>query len=228
MTRPPSSLPPASYAHCWAGTWSSLLTGWLGFGQVGLEPSGSHPLGNNNPFHGVPSIPKVSGLPWREQAVVSVPPTLRLGSLKMKQSRRLPPPRVSLHSRSPVFPSSPHASPARRPVWLKKARSTRVHSNICPFSIHMPQVSMWGLRSTGSVCPRSAMPSLARHLAPFPVTCRARRLVHDLSDSHGRAGIHRGGLDAAVSHPRSPRLCGRSRQCPPCQKCPWAPENRAL
>src|SRR5215475_2471645 len=70
MTRPASSLPPASYAHCWAGTWSSLLTGWLGFGQVGLEPPGSHSLGNNNPFHGVISNPKVSGLPWREQVMV--------------------------------------------------------------------------------------------------------------------------------------------------------------
>src|SRR4030095_13208159 len=70
MTRPASSLPPASYAHCWSGTWSSLLTGWRGFGQVGLEPPGSHPLGNNNPFHGVISNPKVSGLPWREQAGV--------------------------------------------------------------------------------------------------------------------------------------------------------------
>src|SRR5215831_10827000 len=70
MTRPASSLPPASYVHCWAGTWSSLLTGWLGFGQVGLEPPGSHPLGNNSPFHGVISNPKVSGLPWREHALV--------------------------------------------------------------------------------------------------------------------------------------------------------------
>src|SRR5439155_4778452 len=48
ITRPTSSLPPASYAHCWAGTWSSLLTCWLGVRQVGLEPEGSHPLGNNN------------------------------------------------------------------------------------------------------------------------------------------------------------------------------------
>ena len=70
ITRPASSLPPASYSHCWAGTWSSLLTCWLGFRQVGLEPPGSHPLGNNNPFHGVISNPKVSGLPWREQALV--------------------------------------------------------------------------------------------------------------------------------------------------------------
>jgi hypothetical protein len=48
----------------------ALLTGWLGFGQVGLEPPGSHPLGNNNLFHGVISNPKVSGFPWREQALV--------------------------------------------------------------------------------------------------------------------------------------------------------------
>jgi hypothetical protein len=37
ITRPASSLPPASYSHCWAGTWSSLLTCWRGFDQVGLE-----------------------------------------------------------------------------------------------------------------------------------------------------------------------------------------------
>src|SRR5215831_2352085 len=38
MTRPVSSLLPASYAHCWGCTWNSLLTGWLGVGQVGLDP----------------------------------------------------------------------------------------------------------------------------------------------------------------------------------------------
>ena len=47
----------------------SLLTCWLDVSQVGLAP-GAHPLGNNNPFHGVTSNPKVSGLPWREQGVV--------------------------------------------------------------------------------------------------------------------------------------------------------------
>src|SRR6266446_3424646 len=70
ITRPASSLPPASYAHCWAGTWSSLLTGWRGVRQVGLEPWGSHPLGNNNQFHRIAPTPKVSSLPWREHAVV--------------------------------------------------------------------------------------------------------------------------------------------------------------
>ena len=69
-TRPTSSLTPASYSHCWAGTWSALLTCWRGLRQVGLAPPGSHPLGNNNPCHGVISTPKVSGLPWREQALV--------------------------------------------------------------------------------------------------------------------------------------------------------------
>jgi hypothetical protein len=38
ITRPASSLPPAPYAHGWACTWSVLLTGWRGLGQVGLEP----------------------------------------------------------------------------------------------------------------------------------------------------------------------------------------------
>src|SRR5215467_12942774 len=102
MTRPASSLPPASYAHCWAGTWSSLLTGWLGFGQVGLEPPGSHPLGNSNLFHGVISNPKVSGLPWREQALVRRriprhPPKLGTGIEVVYNQRRsekqLPPSR---------------------------------------------------------------------------------------------------------------------------------------
>jgi hypothetical protein len=47
----------------------SLLTCWLDVSQVGLA-HGAHPLGNNNPFHGVTSTPKVSGLPWREHALV--------------------------------------------------------------------------------------------------------------------------------------------------------------
>jgi hypothetical protein len=48
----------------------SLLTGWLDVSQGGLEPYGSHLLGNNNQFPGFSPIPKVSGLPWREQARV--------------------------------------------------------------------------------------------------------------------------------------------------------------
>ena len=48
----------------------SLLTCWLTFSQVGLEPEGSYPLGNNNQFHRISPTPKVSGLPWREHAVV--------------------------------------------------------------------------------------------------------------------------------------------------------------
>src|SRR2546427_750605 len=42
MTRPVSSLTPASYAHCWVGTWSLLLTCWLGASQ-GLVPVGGGP-----------------------------------------------------------------------------------------------------------------------------------------------------------------------------------------
>src|SRR5262245_7939786 len=83
MTRPASSLTPASYAHCWAGTRSSLLTCWLGVSQVGLVLIRTHPLGNNNQFHEITLNSKVSGLPWREHAVVRlwVPSRLRVGTL---------------------------------------------------------------------------------------------------------------------------------------------------
>jgi hypothetical protein len=73
ITRPASSRTPASYAHCWAGTWRSLLTCWRGVSQVGLEPESSHPLGNNTQFHRISPTPKVSGLPWREHAVIGIP-----------------------------------------------------------------------------------------------------------------------------------------------------------
>ena len=56
----------------------SLLTCWLDFSQVGLEPYYSHPLGNNNQFRGVTSSSKVSGLPWRDQWVVRLGTPLRL------------------------------------------------------------------------------------------------------------------------------------------------------
>ena len=47
----------------------SLLTCWLNVSQVGLAAC-AHPLGNNNPFHGVAPNPKVSGLPWRDQWLI--------------------------------------------------------------------------------------------------------------------------------------------------------------
>ena len=49
ITRPASSLTPASYAHCWAGTWSALLTCWRGVRQVGLEPYRLAPTGEQQP-----------------------------------------------------------------------------------------------------------------------------------------------------------------------------------
>jgi hypothetical protein len=70
MTRPASSLPPASYAHYWAGTPSALLTCGLGVSQVGLVLIRTHPLGNNNQFHEITLNSKASGLPWREHAFV--------------------------------------------------------------------------------------------------------------------------------------------------------------
>src|SRR5262249_13381861 len=57
----PGSVRPLTGRHA-----GSLRIGWLGVHQVGFEPYGSHPLGNNNPFRGISPIPKVSGLPWRD------------------------------------------------------------------------------------------------------------------------------------------------------------------
>src|SRR5207247_3277090 len=70
LTRPASSFPPASSAHGWGGTWRARLTCWLGVGQVGCAPCGTHPLGNHNPFHRIAPHSKVSGLPWHEQRLV--------------------------------------------------------------------------------------------------------------------------------------------------------------
>src|SRR2546429_4274068 len=70
ITRPASSLPPAPYSHCWVCTWRLLLTCWLDFSQGGLALRSAHLLGNINQFHRIAPIPKVSGLPWRDQAHV--------------------------------------------------------------------------------------------------------------------------------------------------------------
>src|SRR2546428_9350277 len=70
ITRPASSLPPAPYSHCWVCTWRLLLTCWLDFSQGGLALRSAHLLGNINQFHRIAPIPKVSGLPWRDQAYV--------------------------------------------------------------------------------------------------------------------------------------------------------------
>jgi hypothetical protein len=48
----PDSVQPLTKRHA-----GSLLSYWLGFAQVGLEPHDSHPLGNTDLFPGVPSIP---------------------------------------------------------------------------------------------------------------------------------------------------------------------------
>jgi hypothetical protein len=65
LLAPPGSVRPFTGRHA-----GSLLTCWLDVRQVGLAPHSPHPLGNNNPFHGLSPSSKVSGLPWREHAVV--------------------------------------------------------------------------------------------------------------------------------------------------------------
>jgi hypothetical protein len=49
---PPGFVPPLARLHA-----GSLLSGWLGVAQVGLESVDSHPLGNSDLFPEVPSIP---------------------------------------------------------------------------------------------------------------------------------------------------------------------------
>src|SRR4029453_6776736 len=98
MTRPASSLTPASYAHCWAGTRSALLTCWLGVSQVGLVLLRTHPLGHNNQFHEITLNSKASGFPWREHAVVR----WRLVSRpQLRKSQRLIPKIAARHRAGP-------------------------------------------------------------------------------------------------------------------------------
>jgi hypothetical protein len=48
----------------------SLLTCWLDFNQEGFALTSAHLLGNINQFRRIAPIPKVSGLPWRDQCQV--------------------------------------------------------------------------------------------------------------------------------------------------------------
>jgi hypothetical protein len=48
----------------------SLPACWLSFSRMGIEPSGSHPLGNINQFPEVSPFPKDSDLPWHEKRCV--------------------------------------------------------------------------------------------------------------------------------------------------------------
>lgn len=57
----PGSVQPLAKLHA-----GSLLSGWRGVAQVGLGSYDSHPLGNNDLFHGFTSTPEVSGFAWRE------------------------------------------------------------------------------------------------------------------------------------------------------------------
>jgi hypothetical protein len=66
ITRPAFSLPPAPHTPLLESHAVSLLTGWLGFGQVDSSLIDPHPLGNNNQFHGLSPNSKVSDLPWHE------------------------------------------------------------------------------------------------------------------------------------------------------------------
>ena len=59
------SIPPMGGAQA-----GSLLTGWLGVSQVGLEPHSSHPRGHGSEFPRVSPDPLASGFSWREQAQV--------------------------------------------------------------------------------------------------------------------------------------------------------------
>ncbi len=61
------SFPPASYAQCWACTWSSLPTCGLGVRRVGFESPRLAPTGTNNLLHEIPPNSKVPGLPWRDK-----------------------------------------------------------------------------------------------------------------------------------------------------------------
>ncbi len=75
-TQPASLIHPASYSHCWVCTWTSLLTCWLHFGQVGLElqPALTHWVTLSNfipPFEN----PNDLGLTWHEHHLIHTSPS---------------------------------------------------------------------------------------------------------------------------------------------------------
>jgi hypothetical protein len=81
IARPMSLFHPVSHFHYWFYAWISLLTGWLGFSQMGLELCrvlGSHPLDNFDKFQGfcysVPafSFPNVSDFLGTTESKVNV------------------------------------------------------------------------------------------------------------------------------------------------------------
>jgi hypothetical protein len=62
----PGFVPPITGTHA-----GSLLTGWLGVSQVGLEPLRLSPTGSQQRVSRTLANPLASGFPWREHALVS-------------------------------------------------------------------------------------------------------------------------------------------------------------
>ena len=80
-TQPASLIHPASYSHYWVCTWTSLLTCWLHFDQVGLElqPALTHWVTISNfipPF----GNPNDLGLTWHEHPLIHTCPTRNLST----------------------------------------------------------------------------------------------------------------------------------------------------
>ena len=80
-TQPASLIHPASYSHYWVCTWTSLLTCWLHFDQVGLElqPALTHWVTISNfipPFRN----PNDLGLTWHEHPLIHTCPTRNLST----------------------------------------------------------------------------------------------------------------------------------------------------
>jgi hypothetical protein len=63
----PGSIPPITETHA-----GSLLTCWLGVGQVGLEPLRLSPTGSQQRVSRTLANPIASGFPWREHALAGL------------------------------------------------------------------------------------------------------------------------------------------------------------
>jgi len=112
ITRPASSFYPAPHAHCWVCTWMSLLTCWLGFGQVGLEPQLLTHWVTTTSFMGLRPIPRFRACLGATSAGFGGGSALALATPPRSQGAR----RSPVHLQRPAWVPSPSSRLSTPPL----------------------------------------------------------------------------------------------------------------